>query len=46
VLCTGFFSEEGAHALKSDREYVRLCRNMIAEYALILFFELDRWLRA
>jgi hypothetical protein len=42
----GVLSEEGVHALKSDPEYVRLCRNMIAEYALVLFFELDRRLRA
>jgi hypothetical protein len=35
-------SSEGGHAIKSEREYVRLCRNMVAEYALILFFELVR----
>lgn len=38
----GILSEEGAHALESTREYVRLCRNMVAEYGLILFYELDR----
>jgi hypothetical protein len=38
----GVLSEEGVHSLKSDKEYVRLCRNWIAEYALVLFFELDR----
>jgi hypothetical protein len=41
----GVLSEEGVHALKSDPEYVRLCRNMIAEYALVIFFELDRRLQ-
>jgi hypothetical protein len=41
----GVLSEEGVHSLKADREYVRLCRNMIAEYALVLFFELERRLR-
>lgn len=38
----GILSEEGVHAIQSKREYVRLCRNMVAEYALILFFEVDR----
>jgi len=38
----GVLSNEGVHAIKSDREYVRLCRNMVAEYALVLFFELQR----
>lgn len=38
----GMLSEEGVHALKSEREYVRLCRNLVAEYALVLFFELER----
>jgi hypothetical protein len=42
----GVLSEEGVHALKADPEYVRLCRNMIAEYALVLFFELERRLQA
>jgi hypothetical protein len=41
----GVLSEEGVHALKADTEYVRLCRNMIAEYALVLFFELERRLQ-
>jgi hypothetical protein len=41
----GVLSEEGVHALKADPEYVRLCRNMIAEYALVLFFELERRLQ-
>jgi len=41
----GVLSNEGVHAIKSTQEYVRLCRNMVAEYALILFFELDRWLK-
>jgi hypothetical protein len=31
---------------QSEREYVRLCRNQVAEYALVLFFELERRLRA
>jgi hypothetical protein len=38
----GVLSNEGVHAFKSEREYVRLCRNMIAEYALVLLFELER----
>ena len=38
----GVLSNEGVHAIKSTREYVRLCRNMTAEYALVLFFELER----
>jgi hypothetical protein len=42
----GVLSEEGVHALKSAREYVRFCRNWVAEYALVLFFELDRRLQA
>jgi hypothetical protein len=41
----GVLSEEGVHSLKADREYVRFCRNWIAEYALVLFFELDRRLQ-
>jgi len=40
VLCS-----EGVHSLKTDPEYSRLCRNMIAEYAMILFFELERRLQ-
>jgi len=40
VLCS-----EGVHSLKSAPEYSRLCRNMIAEYAIILFFELERRLQ-
>jgi hypothetical protein len=42
----GVLSNEGVHAFKSEREYVRLCRNTVAEYALVLFFELERRLRA
>ena len=38
----GVLSEEGVHAIKSEQEYVRLCRNMVIEYALVLLFELDR----
>lgn len=38
----GLLSSEGVHKLQSTREYVRLCRNMVAEYGLILFYELDR----
>lgn len=41
----GVLSNEGVHAIKSDREYTRLCRNMVAEYALVLFFELERRLK-
>jgi len=41
----GVLSNEGVHAVRSEREYVRLCRNMAAEYGLILFYELDRRLQ-
>ena len=41
----GVLSNEGVHAISSESEYVRLCRNMVAEYALVLFFELDRRLQ-
>jgi hypothetical protein len=41
----GVLSNEGVHAMKSEREYVRLCRNQLVEYALVLFFELDRRIR-
>jgi hypothetical protein len=42
----GVLSEEGVHAMKSEAEYVRFCRNWVAEYALVLFFELERRLKA
>ena len=29
----GVLSHEGVHAIKAEREYVRLCRNMVTEYA-------------
>jgi hypothetical protein len=32
----------GVHALKAKRDYTRMSRNMIVEYAVMLFFELDR----
>ena len=38
----GVLSNEGVHAIKAEREYVRLCRNMVTEYALVLFYELER----
>jgi hypothetical protein len=41
----GVLSDEGVHALKSEQVYVRLCRFTVAEYALVLFFELDRRLQ-
>jgi hypothetical protein len=41
----GVLSEEGVHALKAEREYVRFCRNWVGEYALVLFFELERRLK-
>ena len=34
--------EFGVHALKATRDYTRLCRNMVVEYAVTLFFELER----
>jgi hypothetical protein len=37
----GILSNEGVHAFKSEKEYVRLCRNMVIEYAIVLFYELD-----
>jgi hypothetical protein len=39
ILSDGNF---GVHALKADRDYTRLCRNMVVEYAMTLFFELER----
>jgi hypothetical protein len=39
ILSDGDF---GVHALKASRDYTRLCRNMVVEYAVTLFFELDR----
>jgi hypothetical protein len=36
-------SEGGVHAISAEREYVRLCRNMVIEFALVLFFELARF---
>jgi hypothetical protein len=41
----GVLSNEGVHAFKSEKEYVRLFRNTVAEYALVLFFELERRLQ-
>lgn len=32
----------GVHALKANRDYTRLCRNMVVEYAVTLIFELNR----
>ena len=32
----------GVHALKANCDYTRLCRNMVVEYAVTLFFELER----
>jgi hypothetical protein len=32
----------GVHALKASRDFTRLCRNMVVEYAVTLFFELER----
>jgi len=42
----GVLSDEGVHSATAEREYVRLCRNMVAEYALVLFFELEQRLKA
>lgn len=39
ILCSGNW---GVHALKAERDYTRLCRNMVVEYAVTLFFELER----
>jgi hypothetical protein len=38
----GVLSEEGVHKLKAEREYVRLCWNMVVEYGKVLLFELER----
>lgn len=35
-------SGHGVHAISAEREYVRLCRNMVVEYGLVLFYELER----
>lgn len=32
----------GVHSLKASRDYTRLCRNMVVEYAVTLFLELER----
>jgi hypothetical protein len=42
IALYGFLSEQGVHSMTSTQEHVRLCRNMVAEYALVLFAELDR----
>ena len=34
--------EYGVHALKATRDYTRLCRNMVVEYAVTVFFEFNR----
>jgi len=34
--------EFGVHALKAKRDYTRLCRNMVVEYAVTLFFDFER----
>lgn len=38
----GVLSNEGVHSLTAKKEYVRLCRNMAIEYAIVLFFELEQ----
>jgi hypothetical protein len=39
ILSDGDF---GVHALRANRDYTRLCRNMVVEYAVTLFLELER----
>jgi hypothetical protein len=39
ILSDGQF---GVHALKANRDYTRLCRNMVVEYSVTLLFELER----
>lgn len=39
ILSDGDF---GCHAIKATRDYTRLCRNIVVEYAVTLFFELER----
>ncbi len=34
--------EFGCHAIMATRDYTRLCRNMVVEYAVVLFLELER----
>jgi hypothetical protein len=38
----GVLSNEGVHKLKAEREYVRLCWNMVIEYGKVVLFELER----
>ena len=38
----GMLSNQGVHSLKAEKEYVRLCWNMVIEYGKILLFELER----
>ncbi len=38
----GVLSNEGVHKLKAEREYVRLCWNIVVEYSKVVLFELER----
>jgi hypothetical protein len=38
----GLISDEGVHPLVAQREYVRLARNFVIEYALLFFRKVDK----
>ncbi|HVS90125.1 MAG TPA: hypothetical protein VHF01_18135 [Candidatus Acidoferrum sp.] len=38
----GIISNEGVHPLVAERDYVRLARNFVIEYALLLFRKVDK----
>lgn len=40
----GLTSSEGAHTIITEREYFRLCKNMIIELSLLLMSKLERFL--
>ncbi len=38
----GFISDTGVHALVAEKEYLRLARNFVIEYALLFFRKVER----
>ncbi len=38
----GLISDEGVHALVAEREYVRLSRNFVIEYALLFLRKMEK----
>ncbi len=46
LFAVGLFrlmSDEGVHALIAEREYARLARNMVIEYALLFLKKVDKF---